>query len=198
MRRNKKRGGAVSLPVVVTVWLTIAVVIGATGSLARLPVPPPAIAIAFTAILLLLVGFSAPARERVRQLGIAPLVAFHWVRIAAGAYFLWLSSLGMLPAEFAQLAGWGDIAVGVAALIVFFLCLPVRTTTQRNALLLWNAFGLLDILLVLGNGVRIFLRDPAVAVPFTALPLALLPLFVVPIVIVSHVLLFAWIRRQNG
>ena len=53
---------------------------------------------------------------------------------------------------------------------------------------------LLDILGVLGNGTRIFVREPSFVEPFTRLPLAILPTFVVPIVIVSHVLLFSWAR----
>jgi hypothetical protein len=56
---------------------------------------------------------------------------------------------------------------------------------------------LIDILLVLGNGMRLFTRDPGIGVAFTRLPLALLPTFVVPIVITSHVLLFAWYWRAE-
>jgi hypothetical protein len=57
--------------------------------------------------------------------------------------------------------------------------------------------GLLDILGVVGNAVRLYLRNPSFVEPFTALPLAILPLFVVPIVIVSHVLLFEWVRARR-
>ena len=177
---------------ILRVWLVVAMVIGATGALRRLPVPPPAIAIGLTILILLVIRVSRRAREGARALGPRALVAFHLTRIAAGAYFLILHSRGVLPGEFAIPAGWGDIAVGVAAIGVLALCLPVRTRAQRVGLVVWNTAGLIDILAVLGNGARIFASTPGIGVPFTALPLALLPTFVVPLVIVSHVLLFGW------
>jgi hypothetical protein len=177
------------------VWLAAAINVGRSGLLARLPVPPPAIAIGLTILLLLLVRVSRVARAAAWTLGPGWLVGFHAIRIAAGAYFLTLYNRGELPAAFAVPAGWGDITVGVTALIVVALCIPVRTRTQRVALLVWNAAGLVDILAVLANGARMFLGDPAIAAPFTSLPLALLPTFVVPLVIVSHVLLFQVVRN---
>ena len=179
---------------VVFIWLGLAFVVGATGVLAGLPVPPPAIAVALTIIALLLVRFSPGSRHAVQQLGPGPLVLFHVVRIAAGGYFLVLGARGVLPREFTSPAGWGDIVVGVAAVWVLLRCLPLRTAGQRLGLLVWNVAGLLDILAVLGNAVRLFVADPSFVEPFTSLPLAILPTFVVPVVIVSHVLLFGWSR----
>ena len=120
----------------------------------------------------------------------------HVTRIAAGAYFLVMGARGVLPREFTTPAGWGDIVVGIAAIWVLLRCLPVRTPLQRMAFLVWNVAGLLDILGVLANGVRLYTKDPGFADPFMSLPLAILPTFVVPIVIVSHVLLFSWVRLK--
>jgi hypothetical protein len=186
----------VLIRLVVFIWLGLAVVVGATGVLARFPVPPPAIAVVLTIGALLLLRFSPGSRQAMRQLGPGPLVLFHVVRIAAGGYFLVLGARGVLPREFTSPAGWGDIVVGVAAVWVLLRCLPLRTPGQRLGLLVWNVAGLLDILGVLGNAVRLFVADPAFVAPFTSLPLAILPTFVVPIVIVSHVLLFGWHRLQ--
>jgi len=107
-----------------------------------------------------------------------------------------LGSRGVLPREFTTPAGWGDILVGIAALWVLLRCVPVRSSWQRIAFLVWNVAGLLDILGVVGNAVRLYVRNPSFVDPFMSLPLAILPTFVVPIVIVSHVLLFAWVRRK--
>jgi hypothetical protein len=181
---------------VVFIWLGTAGLLAASGVLRRLPVPPPAIALSLTIAVLLLVRLSPRARQAVHQLGPGPLVLFHVVRIAAGAYFLVLGARGVLPREFTTPAGWGDIVVGAAAIWVLLRCLPVQTAWQRRALLVWNVAGLVDILGVIGNALRLFLRDPSFADPFTILPLAILPTFVVPIVIVSHVLLFSWVRLK--
>jgi hypothetical protein len=181
---------------IIGVWLAVAVNLAVSGALRRVPVPPPAIAVALTAGLLLLLRVSRHVRAAAWSVGPTPLVAFHLIRIAAGAYFLILYRRGVLPGEFAIPAGWGDIAVGVAALAALAVRLPPRTGGQRIALLVWNTAGLIDILGVLANGMRIFRSDPAIGEPFTSFPLALLPTFVVPLVIVSHVLLFGWITRR--
>jgi hypothetical protein len=181
---------------VVFVWLGVAVFAGATGALRHVPVPPPAIAVALTMATLLVVRLSPAARTALHQLGPGPLIVFHVTRIAAGAYFLVMGARGVLPREFTTPAGWGDIIVGVAAIWVLLRCLPPRTSWQRMAFLAWNVAGLLDILGVLANGVRLYTKDPGFADPFMSLPLAILPTFVVPIVIVSHVLLFSWVRLK--
>lgn len=183
---------------VVFVWLVVAAIVGATGVLRQSPIPPPAIAVGLTIVALLVVRLSRGAREAVQQIGPGPLVLFHVVRIAAGAYFLVLGARDVIPREFTTPAGWGDIVVGIAAIWVLLRCLPVRTPWQRWAFYLWNVAGLLDILAVIGNAIRLYLRDPAFVEPFMSLPLAILPTFVVPIVIVSHVLLFSWARSRES
>jgi hypothetical protein len=181
---------------VVFIWFGVAVLAGATGALRHVPVPPPAIAVALTIVTLLVVRLSLAARTALHQLGPGPLVVFHATRIAVGIYFLVMGARGVLPREFTTPAGWGDIIVGIAAIWVLLRCLPVRTPWQRMAFLVWNVAGLLDILGVLGNGVRLYTKDPSFADPFMSLPLAILPTFVVPIVIVSHELLFGWVRLK--
>ena len=180
--------------VAVAAWFVAALAVGASGALARLPVPPPAVAGAITLTLLILTATSGTVRTHVRNFGLRSFVAFHVTRVAAGAYFLFLYGRGALPAEFALPAGWGDIAVGVAALVLALSCMPMRSPWQRTALLAWNACGLIDILFVLATGVRLFLRDPEIMAMFARLPLALLPTFVVPVVLVTHVLVFIWWR----
>lgn len=181
--------------VVLAAWFAAALAAALAGTLGRLPVPPPAVAWLLTAAVLLVLWRSPPAAAATRRLGPGPLIAFHLTRLAAGGYFLVLFERGVLPAAFALVAGWGDIAVGVGALVVLATCVPVTSPARRYGLLVWNALGLADILLVLGNGMRLFMSDPGLAAPFTTFPLALLPAFVVPIVIASHLVLFAWYGR---
>ena len=145
-------------------------------------------------MLLIAIAASASVRRHVRSFGPRSFVVFHVTRVAAGAYFLALYSRGVLPAEFAIPAGWGDIAVGITAVVVAASCIPIRAAWQQIALLTWNAAGLFDILFVLSSGIRLFLRDAAILGIFTELPMSLLPTFVVPIVLVTHVLIFIWWR----
>ena len=182
-------------PVVIAVlagWLVVALILGATGTLSRLPIPPPIIAVALTFLLLMLLRMSRGAQGAARRLGARSLVAFHGIRLPIGAYFLVLESRHVLPAEFATPAGWGDVVVGLAAIAVAALCCPPTTPGRRMGLMVWNVAGLVDILAVLANGIRIFASDPAFATPFKTLPLSLLPTFVVPLVIVFHVILFSY------
>lgn len=183
------------LRVVLGVWFCAAVAVGATGVLQAASVPPPAFALLLTVLTVGAVWLVPGLRARVQALGVGPLVAFHLIRVGAGINFLVLARQGTLPREFALLAGWGDIAVGVGAFVVLMFCLPAKTSGQRTALMFWNAVGLIDIFSVLGNGLRLFVRQPEIGVPFTHLPLALLPLFVVPIVISTHLWIFAWSAR---
>lgn len=176
-------------------WLVCAVAVGATGALREASLPPPAIAMLLTILAVGVVWLVPAVQTRVRALGAGPMVAFHLIRLAVGIYFLVLAASGSLPDEFARVAGWGDIVIGLGVLPVLMFCQPALSPAQRTGLMLWNTAGLLDILIVLGNGIRLLRPNPELAVPFTHLPLALLPLFIVPLVISTHLWIFAWFVR---
>src|SRR5262249_44837178 len=52
--------------------------------------------------------------EAAASVGIRTILALHLARFI-GLYFLWLHAQGRLPVEFAQRAGWGDVAAAVGA-----------------------------------------------------------------------------------
>jgi len=60
--------------------------------------------------------------------------------------------------------------------------------------------GLIDILMVIGTGLRIGLSDMSQMVALTAFPLSMLPLFIVPLIITTHVVIFLRLRtvKQTG
>ena len=105
-----------------------------------------------------------------------------------GIYFLILARRHALPSAFAIPAGYGDIFVAGAALLL--LILGRDNTIRRKGLVIWNAAGLLDILFVVFAALRIGLKNWEAMKPLRELPLSLLPTFLVPLIIASHVLIF--------
>ena len=177
-------------------WLLISVLVGYTGILRSTPVPMPVFALAMTLTLLGWLTVRRDLRDRVLSVGVRVLVALHITRFV-GFYFLALYRDGLLPRDFAVPAGWGDIIVAVGAIVILAAFRP-ETPRGRVAYLVWNVLGLIDILMVLGNGARMMRADRLLQAGFTSLPLILLPLFLVPVVIVTHVMIFMWwVRERN-
>jgi hypothetical protein len=119
----------------------------------------------FTAILLT----SDSASTVMRSLGVRGILGLHLGRFV-GFYFLWLHAQGRLPLEFADRAGWGDVATAAGAALL--LVVPRGRGFERG-LAAWNWFGLADLIMA----------------EITGLPLALVPLWLVPMYMASHVFL---------
>ncbi|HWK12124.1 MAG TPA: hypothetical protein VNR64_18825 [Vicinamibacterales bacterium] len=183
------------MAITLLVWLILALVLSLTGTLHALPVRMPILAALLTGVVLIVVALSASARSRALAGGPRPLVAFHLTRFV-GFYFLWLYHLGVLARNFAVPAGWGDVIIAAWA-VALLLIRDWTSREMRLAVLLWNAFGLFDILLVVALAARQAAADPGFQNGFASLPLSLLPTFIVPLVIASHALLFVWLGRKR-
>jgi hypothetical protein len=145
---------------------------------------------------------AAIASHRVRRsllsIPVSWLVAANTVRVL-GVSFLVLHSQGRLPAPFALTAGWGDIGIGLTAPLVAWL-VAVRGQQARGTLTLWNALGLLDLIVAVSLGV---MWSPALqsavtgtnAGTMTTLPWLLIPGFLVPTLASSHLAIFYRLRR---
>ena len=105
----------------------------------------------------------------------------------AGVAFLLYMAFGYLPALFALPAGLGDIAAGIAALLV---TRRLAQGTGHRAALWFNAFGMTDLVvaLTLGalTGFQLLNVTPSSA-PITELPLALIPTATVPLFFALHI-----------
>jgi hypothetical protein len=119
----------------------------------------------------------------------------HAVRVL-GVLFLIAMAQGTLPAAFALPAGLGDMAAGVAALLL------ARRWTSRRAFWL-NVFGLADLVVAVTLGVlgglityQVLTLSPSTAA-LSLLPLALIPTTVVPLDAALHVLSLARLRRET-
>jgi hypothetical protein len=175
---------------VLVLWLIAALAVGATGVIKdRSLVSVMPIMAAITAVFLLVIAVTPPLRRELRAMPLRYLIAYHLIRIPAGWLFLREYDLGRLPQSFAVMGGWGDIVVGVAALLL----IPIATDQegwQRGAVFGWNLAALADILLVLWTGRRLALAIPSSMARMTEMPLVLLPLFIVPLILITHVLIF--------
>jgi hypothetical protein len=126
----------------------------------------------------------------------------------AGASFIILWARGLLPGTLALPAGLGDLFVGVTAPFVAGSVAP-RLAATRRWLVLWNLFGVLDLVVAIVLGVlnspsRLgLLTDPAtldnpLAYPMGSLPMALIPCFFVPATLMLHVTTLLRVRAMDG
>ena len=124
------------------------------------------------------------------------LEAPHVFRVA-GIAFLLTMALGHLPALFALPAGLGDMATGIAT--VLLMVRPARGDGRRAALWL-NAFGLTDLVvaLILG-GLTAYQLIPVspVGSAISALPLALVPTAEVPLLLALHLTSVSALTRSS-
>ncbi|HJZ92433.1 MAG TPA: hypothetical protein VKE40_16270 [Gemmataceae bacterium] len=196
------------LAAALSVWFVVVVVLAATYALHyQYGVGSAGVGLAvFTPIVVLLVSlFGVPAlREGVERVPLWLITAVQAIRIL-GINFLLLQADGRLPAPFAPLAGWGDIAVGVAAGPVAWLTAR-RGPGWRPALIVWNIVGLADLAdaIVLGvlssPGPLQLLAGESDAAIMSTLPWLLIPGFLVPLLAVLHVVSFyrLWRERAAG
>ena len=127
------------------------------------------------------------------------LVGAQFYRVL-GVIFLVLWIDGRLPAEFAVSAGWGDIAVGVLAMLVAWM-VHRGVRIANSAVLAWSVFGIADLVTAVGLGVMtspgtlhlLALDNPNLYA--TAYPLVMVPAFAVPMSLILHGLVFVKLRR---
>ena len=170
------------------VWLAIAVALGVSGRVAQMKPPLPQLIIVGLALGLIFFGvIHRGFREWLTGVDLRGFVAFHLTRFV-GLAFLIMYERGVLTGEFAITAGWGDIIAALGAVVLVLM--PRNPMAHRSSLFAWNAFGMFDILLVVGTATRIALRSPEELLPLLQFPMSLVPTFVVPIIIASHVLIF--------
>jgi len=180
---------SVKIIIAVIAWLLLALVVGKYRLLATLAPPfPQVVLFGLTLILLLLCWKLSVLRDWALNIDIRVLVLVHLSRFV-GIYFLVLHSRGELPYAFAVPGGLGDIAVATTAIFVSLISSTSGVKGFR-VLLIWNVFGLLDILFVIATAGRLGMADPGSINALTRLPLSLLPTFLVPIIIFTHIIIF--------
>jgi hypothetical protein len=181
--------------IVLWTWFVAALVVGRFELLARLPAAAtPGVLVGLTVLVLAACFGLAAVRTWLQALDVRALILLHVSRFVGG-YFLFLYHRGALPYAFAVPGGWGDIIVAFLALLVVFV--PMRTELRRHVFLIWNTFGLADILLVVATAARIGFSHPWQLRALEVLPLSVLPTFLVPLIIATHVIIFVRLGRES-
>ena len=209
-----RRRVILSTSLVLGAWLLLALLLAPTEATVdangRGTVPPT---FAVFGTLSLVAAFGALAlsdawRRTLAAIPVERLVATQVFRVV-GLLFVVLWATGSppapftLPAHFALPAGWGDVAVGLAAPLVA-LALFRRASGARALAWGWNALGLLDLMAAVGLGTGYLLRalrpgvatEPAAAM--TVFPLVLVPTFAVPLGVILHLYAFRALARGRA
>jgi hypothetical protein len=191
--------------IILSVWFCLALVFGISGRFESVSAPFVAATVwVLTAVVLIACWKIRAINHWVRSVDLRWLISIHLVRFV-GIYFLILCSRHELSCLFAKPAGIGDIIAATGAAVLLLtgrdgaLRHPLPAADKPNRwLLLWNAFGLLDIVFVASAALRVGLNDWGSMAPLRSLPLSLLPTFIVPLIIASHILIFVRLFHTRG
>jgi hypothetical protein len=177
-------------------WLVVAIGLGLSGLLRHVRPPGPQIMIfGLTGALIAAFWLNRSFRDWLEALDMRAIVALHLTRFV-GFYFLWLYGRGELPYRFAVPGGWGDIIVATGA--AFILASWSGFGRRRAVLLIWNIYGLVDILFVVATAAAEGRAAPASMAALLRLPLSLLATFLVPLIIGSHLLVFVRLSKKEA
>jgi hypothetical protein len=196
------------LSVVFVGWEVVAQYLGAANTYLATIENPPAVP---TILFGLLIPLAVAAIALWRSDSIARLVAaipLHWIVAAqvyrvGGGIFLVLWADGHLPWQFALPAGIGDVATGVAAVVVAAR-LAQNAIGAHRATYAWCLFGIADLVVAIALGAMtspgrvhlIALDAPNLLV--TAYPLVMVPTFAVPLALMLHGLVLLRLRRGGA
>jgi hypothetical protein len=197
-------GGAALLAAHI-LWFVAVVALAGSGALAwglELGAPLLGLSIVTPIVVLVVLATVVPATSRaLASVPLPALISVHAIRIV-GLLFLLLLAAGRISAPFAPSAGWGDIIAGATAVPVAW-ALSTRGASVRWLVLLWNSFGLLDLVAAItlgmtsapGSPLQLFF-DPPGSTTMGTLPWAIIPVFLVPQLIVGHLAIYRRLGRS--
>jgi hypothetical protein len=164
------------------------------------PIPLGLSAVLPVAVFAIWFSISTRFREYLRSLNPVILTAVQTWRVG-GIVFLILMAKGMLPPTFALPAGLGDMTIGITAPLIA-LALS-RKKLADWVFVLWQAAGILDLVVAVGTGVlssptRLgVLAHGATTRLMGQLPMSLIPTFAVPLLVILHIVCIAQVRQAG-
>jgi hypothetical protein len=193
-QQRARAGAAILLGAWLAGALLIAPSLGPSPGSAQPAVPPVVVfSAAALAVVVVALGISPSLRGAIAGMSLPSIIGVQVYRVI-GVVFLILLGQGKLPAHFALPAGWGDVAIGLAAPLVA-LALASNWRGSRAIAVSWNVLGLLDLVVAvgMGSGLLVPLLAPGLgsappAAAMGALPMILVPAFAVPVSVLLHLL----------
>jgi len=180
------------------VWIVGTVVLAASGVLATNDLLMPVLIIIPVAGFALAYQTNPAFRSTVLALDTGILVILHsWRMLGLG--FVFLYAYDVLPGLFAWLAGLGDALAAVGATLIGIKLLRGSVVTKQ-ALQLWNSFGLLVFLIAATVGMALrssWSGSEITTDPMAFLPLSLIPTLVVPFYMITHLIIFLQLREHG-
>lgn len=179
-------------------WIGLQVALASAGAYAP-DVPYVGISVAAPLVAVLFaVVYRSDFRKALLAVPTALLVGLNFSRVF-GAFFLILAASGRLGGPFPASAGWGDVLTGLIALSLALAM--ARGRAAPGAVIGWNAFGMLDLVVAVALGVLSAPGSPIqvidAGVGSTAvqvLPWSLIPTVLVPFYLIVHGVIFAQVR----
>lgn len=193
-----------TLHTVLALWFATVFTLGMAGGFVTAPGRPPLPILLGATLPLAAFALACAAwpafRELVRGADLRLLTGLQAWR-AGGLGFIALYAQGLLPGVFAWPAGLGDIAIGVTAPWIVMKLVRDDAYAGSSSFVLWNALGVLDLVVAVGTGAASgsLLSGYAAGVttaPMTTLPLVLIPAFFVPLFVMLHVTAFLQASRR--
>jgi hypothetical protein len=123
-----------------------------------------------------------------------------WRVLGAGLLFLY--AYNVLPGIFALPAGWGDVAIGVAAPF-YAMALISGKALPKRAFVTWNVLGIFDLVVAATLGTLAapgplgILAGEITTGPLTLLPLSLIPTFLVPLFTILHLIALIQVAQKT-
>jgi hypothetical protein len=185
-------------------WFLLALAGSLLGIFQRGHAPPISLGLMAVAPILLFAAaylFSAEFSHFVLSANPRILTAIQSGRVL-GVVFVILYYRGILPAVFALPAGYGDMFIGLTAPLVAW-AMSSQGATRRPLFVLWNALGILDLVMAVTLGV--LSSDSSIGILASgvttqlmgAFPLSLIPTFLVPLFTILHLITLARLREVH-
>jgi hypothetical protein len=176
-------------------YLTVVSILCFMGIFDVVALPPRIVVITIIPLLLFYLLFISNTRfyrSFFQEVQLRSLVSVHIFRLI-GSFFLILFFLDQLPKTFASIAGLGDLITAVSSLFVA-KAIQQKKSFARSLTLLWNSFGLVDILITSATAVILTkqnIETGSMGVDvLTQFPFCFIPAFAPATIIFLHITIY--------